>query len=133
MPSHILMLDDDRAPLELLPLILEGEDSYQVTMSPTLLEDLAEVERFHPDLILLDCTFGGRERGWDYRQQLKRHRGTMEIPVILCTAAIQGLEPQETILRQKEIPILFKPFDIDELLNLVKQHLADTSSSTDQV
>ena len=34
------------------------------------------------------------------------------------------MREQEEILRQKNIPILYKPFDLNELLGLVRQMLA---------
>ena len=48
---------------------------------------------------------------------------TKDIPVILCTAALSEMREQEETLRQKKIPVLYKPFDMDELLKLVHQIL----------
>jgi DNA-binding response OmpR family regulator len=78
--------------------------------------------------LLLGFKFARRDLGWDYLQKLKRHRGTMAIPVILCTAALNDVREQESVLLQKGIPILYKPFHIDELLALVQQQVAHVSS-----
>lgn len=130
MTAHILILDDDLSTLEMLQLVLETEGDYRVTIARTLTEDLPEIERLHPDLILLDLKFGGRELGWDYLQKLRLFRATSKIPIILCTAALKDVREQEPVLLQKGIPVLYKPFDIDELLTLVKQRLASLSAVT---
>ena len=53
----------------------------------------------------------------------------MLIPVILCTAALGDVREQESGLQDKGIPILYKPFDIDELLTIVKRYLPCSSSA----
>ncbi|HET8841350.1 MAG TPA: response regulator [Ktedonobacteraceae bacterium] len=96
MSSHILIIDDDLPTLEMMRSVLEIEGRYQVTVAQVLFEDLSEIERLQPDLILLDLTFGGRRLGWDFFQQLRRSRTTMRIPVIICTAAFNEARKQET-------------------------------------
>jgi len=127
MAEHILILDDDFSTLEMLRMALEGEGLYQVTTADTLFEDIGEIERLHPDLILLDFKFGGRELGWNYLQKLKLHPATTTIPVILVTAAREDMREQEKMLLQQDIPVLYKPFDLAELLALVEQQLAHGS------
>ena len=127
MPAHIVILDDDLSTLEMLSLALEAEGHYCVTTAPTPFEDLADIERLAPDLIVLDFKFGGRELGWQYLQKLKLHRTTMSIPVILCTAALRDAQEQEPILKQKGIPVLYKPFNLNELLALVREQLTHSS------
>jgi DNA-binding response OmpR family regulator len=85
-------------------------------------EQVAEVERLQPNLILLDVVFQERQAGWNFLQKLKRH----EIPVVICTTAQFEVQEQETTLAQKGIPVLDKPFDLDALLHVVKQTLAST-------
>lgn len=128
MSAHILIIDDDLSTLEMLDLALEAEGGYRVTTSEAIFQDLAEVERLHPDLILLDFKFGGRELGWNFLQQLKLRRATAFIPVILCTAALNDVQEQEPVLLQKGVPILYKPFSLDKLLALIQQRLASPSS-----
>ncbi|GHO48940.1 hypothetical protein [Ktedonospora formicarum] len=74
-----------------------------VTLSQILFEDLKEVEHLQPDLILLDLPIGKRQTEWDFLQKLKLHRPTMHIPLILCTAALNEVQEQETVLMQKGI------------------------------
>jgi CheY-like chemotaxis protein len=79
------------------------------------------VERLQPDLILLDFIMQGRQSAWTFLQKLKLYRPTKDIPLVLCTAALSDVKEQEPILAQKGIPILYKPFDMDELLHIVEE------------
>jgi CheY-like chemotaxis protein len=51
------------------------------------------------------------------------YRPTADIPVILCTAAIKMVREQEEIFKQKGIPVVYKPFDVDELLEVVQSSI----------
>lgn len=125
--AHILVVDDDPSILDMIQLLLEQE-GYRVTTSPVVLEDLADVEHLQPDLIILDFKMGERESGWTFLQKLKLHRPTKDIPLFLCTAALSDVREQEPILTQKGIPVVYKPFDVDELLAAVEQLLGSGSS-----
>ena len=52
-------------------------------------------------------------------QKLQLDRTTAGIPLIICSAARQELRDMEGYLASKDIDVLYKPFDIDELLNMV--------------
>ncbi len=127
MKPHILIIDDDPSILEMMRLVLEGEGNYRVTTVEIVFEDAADVERLEPQLILFDFLMQGRQMGWTLLQNLKLYRPTKNIPLVLCTAALSDVLEQEPILAQKGIPLLSKPFDVDELLHIVKQVLSSSS------
>ena len=122
MSAHILVIDDDQSILELFRLILEPE-GYQVTLSKSAFEDVQEVDQLRPDLIIMDFKLGRHEDGFLLLQKIKMYRPTKDIPIILCTAAVDIVVEQENVLREKGIPILYKPFDVDELLRVTERML----------
>ncbi len=128
MPSRILVIDDNQTLLELYGVLLEDE-GYGVTLSMTAYEQLADVEALHPDLIILDIKLGYQDDGLLLLQKLRLYRPTKDIPVIICTAAIEMMREQEETFRQKHIPIIYKPFDLDGLLQAVRQLLPLLSTS----
>jgi len=132
MPAHILILDDNSAILEMMRLVLEEWGGYHVTVASTLFEEIADVGILRPDLILLDLVFSKRQAGWDFLQQLQHHPHTRQIPVILCTAALSKTQEAEATHWQKDIHLLSKPFHINELLRLVKEHLEAPIPKEDQ-
>lgn len=122
MPSHILIIDDDTSVLEMMRYAIEGE-GYQVTTSLITFEDVKEVERLQPDLIILDLKLRGRESGWKFLQRVRLYPATSTIPVIICTAGLADAREQEDVLRTKGVPILYKPFGLEELHQCIKMCL----------
>ncbi len=122
MVSRILIMNDDQNILELFKLILEPE-GYEVHLAFLPFEHVTEVEQISPSLIILDFKFGGHAKGLLMLQQLRMYAPTMRIPILICTAALSEMRDQEETFRHKGIPILYKPFDIDELLEIVHKLL----------
>jgi DNA-binding response OmpR family regulator len=131
MEARIFVIDDTPEILDLFRLILE-EEGYQVQLSSTIPENLALFECLRTDLIILDFMLGKYREGWDFLQKLKMFRPTASIPIILCTTALQQIREQEAYLRQKRISVIFKPFDIDDLLCEVKRALTSPLSAERQ-
>jgi CheY-like chemotaxis protein len=50
---------------------------------------------------------------------------TANIPIILCTGAVREVQELEGQLKEMKIQVLLKPFDIDELLGLIRTALPD--------
>lgn len=115
---HILVINDTPELLDLFREILE-EEGYSVSLYSAAFQDLAEVKRVKPDLILLDFIIGGEASGWQFLQKLRMDRETARIPVIVCTAALDIARNLEGHLRAKGIGLVLKPFDIDDLLEAI--------------
>jgi CheY-like chemotaxis protein len=123
MPKRIMVINDNEEIQELLSLILGREAGYDVvvgTFKPHLLDD---VETLKPDLIICDYIFGQERLGWDFIQKLKLRKETANIPVIICSGAIRELREMEGYLAQMNIGVLFKPFIVEDLLNIVQKRL----------
>mgnify|MGYP001774029797 CR=1 FL=1 len=123
MSARILVVNDTQEILDLFREILTDE-GYDVFLYSYGIQDLSEVERIKPDLIILDLLIGGETVGWQMLQKLKMRRSTASIPVIVCTAAVKAAREMEGYMRAKQVGLVFKPFDIDDLLQAVRQALA---------
>ena len=123
MTARVLVINDDQAILDLYRLLLEGE-GYEALLSKIAVENVQQIEEIAPDCIILDLKLGFGRNGLTLLQQLKMYRPTADIPVILCTAAVKLVREQEDVLRKRGIPVIFKPFDIDELLETVGEAIA---------
>jgi DNA-binding NtrC family response regulator len=125
MPKSIMVINDTQEILELFREILQEEAGHEVhlySFEPQMLDHVKEIK---PDLIISDHVFGEEKVGWQFIQRLKMDRDTANIPVIVCSGAIKELKDMEGYLTQKNIGVLYKPFDIDELLNIVEQKLRE--------
>ena len=122
MSSLILVIDDDKPLLDLYSMVLEDE-GYRASLSMNEYGQLADIETLQPDLIILDIKLGHQYDGFLLLQKLRLYRPTKDIPIIVCTAATEAIREQEETFRQKHIPVIYKPFDLDELLQVIRQSL----------
>lgn len=129
--THIMVINDTQEILELFREILTDE-GYEVTLYSYAIQDMAEIERTKPDLIILDYIFGDEKVGWQTLQKLKMRPSTASIPVVVCTAALQAVKELEGHLAVKGVTVVVKPFNIDELLEAVRTALHHRSSPRDK-
>jgi DNA-binding response OmpR family regulator len=122
MGERILVINDTQEILELFRDIL-GDEGYEVILYSYAIQDLNEIERIQPDLIILDYIFGEERTGWQMLQKLKMRRSTASIPVVVCTAAVREARETEGFLTSKGVTLVLKPFDIDDLLQMVRKSL----------
>lgn len=126
---HILVVNDTQEILDLFRDILE-EEGYRVSVSTFTFRDLDEIIDLRPDLIILDFMIGGEDYGWQLLQKTKMHRATANIPIIVCTAAVQLVRQLEGHLKEKSVGIVIKPFDIDDLLREIDAAWASVPASS---
>ncbi|HEX6818555.1 MAG TPA: response regulator [Ktedonobacterales bacterium] len=124
MAIRVLVVNDTQEILDIFRDILQDE-GYEVVLYSYTIEEMAEVERIAPDLIILDYVFGYEKAGWQMLQKLKMTRATENTPIIVCTAATREVRDIQGYLQAHGIRLLPKPFDIDELLITVKLALQD--------
>jgi len=122
-----MVVNDTQDILDLFRDLLE-EEGYRVSLYSFAFQDLAEVKQRKPDLVILDFIIGGEAQGWQLLQKMRMDRETMSIPIIVCTAAIALIRELEGRLRDKNVGIILKPFDIDDLLREVSRALAEAAT-----
>ncbi len=125
-PVHILVVNDTQEILELFVQILHEEAGYEVTITSYQPQMVDYVKEIKPDLIVSDHVFGEEKVGWQFLQRLKMDRDTLDIPVIVCSGALRELKEIEGYLNSKNVGVLYKPFDVDELLLLVARKLEES-------
>ncbi len=113
----VLIVDDDHDIGEILKAAIVEQTNYRVVWIAESDLALEAAPHLQPSAILLDYmmpTIDGLQL-FDYLQKLEHIRG---VPVVLITA--RASLPFEE-LRARGIYILHKPFDLDELLDLLAQ------------
>jgi DNA-binding response OmpR family regulator len=120
--TRILAINDTQELLEMFRMLLEME-GYDVVLSGMPILKVSEVEQIRPDLIILDLIFGDQKTGWQMLQMLKMQRSTAGIPVIVCTAALREVQEQEGYLVSQGVRVIYKPFDIDDLITMIERAL----------
>jgi DNA-binding response OmpR family regulator len=116
---HIHILNDDEDLLALYQEVLAPE-GFQVTIAKLPFAHPQEIEQLKPSVVILDLKFGHQLEGWKLLQMLRMYTPTAGIPIIICTAAVREAREQEDFLQSRGITVVYKPFELDELLAAVR-------------
>lgn len=123
--KHVLVVNDTEEIIELFREILEGM-GHRVTATSYAPDDLAEIQKVEPDLVILDLVMGGEKLGWQLAQKMRMSRDTEDIPIVICTAATEDVREQEGWLTASAIKVVLKPFSVDDLELAVTKALTMT-------
>ena len=119
---HILVVNHAAEILELIRELLE-EEGFRVTTGPRAGQDLDSISTLQPDLIVIDYMWPQSDNEWTLLNMLRIDRRTRHIPVIVCTAAVRQVRDMQEHLDSLGIRVVFKPFDIDDLIAEVRDAL----------
>jgi CheY-like chemotaxis protein len=121
--TRILVIEDNFDIATLLRSVLSSHD-YHVDLADDLSALHASREHL-PDLILTDLLMP-RMGGDEAVRRLRASPETRDIPVVLMSAS------HDLVQRAAELGVagyLSKPFDLDDLLNVVRRALATTAAA----
>lgn len=116
MKKRVLIIENDEDIRGIVSYILEDEGFQVVAANPWPAEQLAGLKA---DLILLD-EWVNQKAGHELCVELKKMHHTMHIPVILLSTSPKIKEIAENCNADGFIR---KPFDLDDLVDEVKNHL----------
>ena len=119
--KKILIVDDRPEVVELVRVILEGED-YEIVDASNGKEALKKARLEKPDLVLLDVVMPKMD-GFEVCRKLKKDPQTKEIPIIMLTAKAQEVN-QEKGREVGARDYLTKPFSPSALLTKIEEILA---------
>jgi CheY-like chemotaxis protein len=122
--TRIVVINDDTTFLRLMHDLLGHEEGYEVETRFEWKDAYESVRDLLPDAVILDLRVGGEDTGWQILELLRLDPVTRPIPVIVCSADQQQLSVREERLRAYDVRTLAKPFDLDDLLTLVREVLA---------
>jgi DNA-binding response OmpR family regulator len=125
--QNILVVEDNENTRRLLETILRNS-GYEVTLAPDAEEGLRILEDATVDLVLLDLFLPGADG-----VQFLRSRAEMEPerqPPVIVVSATEDMDTLRPQLRELGAKLaLRKPFDVQELLDGVKQHATKRRAS----
>ncbi|QQS44704.1 response regulator [Candidatus Roizmanbacteria bacterium] len=113
------MCDDDEGIVDVAGIVLRdaGYDVTTVTVSEQIFSVINNVK---PDIILLDLWMPNLS-GEKIAEQLKQQKKTKDIPVIIMSAS---RKTEQTARRAGADDFICKPFDIEELEEIVRKYTA---------
>ena len=122
MCRRILVIDDNEEILTLFHDLLSVEE-YDVVLSDFIAPN--EIAALQPQLIILDYFYGHEPVGGRMLEQLKLQAATKHIPIIICTTASTARAEKDPAFMAEGVHVVFKPFDVTELLHKVEQSFPD--------
>jgi DNA-binding response OmpR family regulator len=118
MKKKVLVAEDDKAIIDVLRIILENE-GYEVFTADQGVTIHSTIKEHNPDMVLLDIWLYG-EDGGEIARSIKTKHETKDIPVILMSA---NNETEKITKESGADDFLLKPFNIDELLGIVRKYI----------
>ena len=118
-PPHILVVNDSPGILSLQREIFE-EEGFRVTTLITSETHLDEIIYLAQDLVILNYS---TEAESHLLQHLTDGAPFDHIPVVLCTGAVRQIEAIRPHLDAIGVGIVYKPFEIEHLLDVVREKL----------
>ena len=118
--QRILVVDDDPSVVSVLREYLI-QHNYDVIEAGTGKDALLSVDKYHPDLILLDIGIP-EINGLDVCRTLKQDENTQTIPIMIITVHSSRTEKIEGLSAGAD-DFISKPIDLDEMLPRIKAHI----------
>jgi CheY-like chemotaxis protein len=121
MTNSILVVEDNDDLQVLFRLVLESE-GYQVAIANNGQDAIKLLEETQPKLVLMDIMMPGTS-GIEVSRSIKQQQTYETLPILLVSA-VDRLKDQQLNYSQAN-GVLYKPFNLDDLLNKVEELTSD--------
>jgi CheY-like chemotaxis protein len=121
MERTVLIIEDEKLIIVSTQMVLEAA-GFRVESATNGEDGIAKAKGLAPDLVLLDIMMPGID-GWETLTRLKRDPATANIPVVIFTAREHARGHQKSS-EMGAADYFRKPFEPDELIELVEKHVA---------
>jgi DNA-binding response OmpR family regulator len=118
--KKILLVDDEGDLINYIAMVLQ-EEGFDVSTRMSAEEALGKISTDTPDLVISDVRMQNMN-GFEMLERMRTMKGADKIPVIFLTAMDDRLS-QQRATRLGATAYISKPFDLDDLVGLVKKVL----------
>lgn len=115
-----MLVDDEKDLRELLNLVMQNE-GFETVMAENGTDLLKKIDKFQPDLIVLDIIMPGPTTK-EILEKLKKKKCNPKT-IILTVVRFSDEEKKELFKIGNVVDYINKPFDMDDLINSVKKHV----------
>jgi CheY-like chemotaxis protein len=119
--ARILLVDDDPMITELVVDML-GMEGYDVDTATNGIEALQKLERQRYDLIITDLHMPKLDGSGFYRELAQRKLHSLKRIIFLTGTT--GASDEHRFVQESGVPVLLKPFNVSELIELVRRLLS---------
>jgi len=126
MTKRILVIDDDPDISETTSLMLRSE-GHEVEIEMDEKHAMTHIDRFHPDLVVLDVMFpGDPTAGFSLARSIREKHATLPIVMVSSVNAHGGVKFSDKDIDPEWLPIskfIEKPVKRPQLVSAVKQFI----------
>jgi CheY-like chemotaxis protein len=126
MSAKILLVDDSNTSLLMLEMLFKQHTEHSVILARNGAEAVARAISDHPDMILMDVVMPKMD-GFEACRQIREQESLQGVPIILVTSRGEPCNV-ESGFESGCNDYLTKPINAGELIELVNEYLAESSS-----
>jgi CheY-like chemotaxis protein len=119
----ILAVENDHGVADLLQSLLNDVDGWGATVAHDAAAARSTFQQVRIDVLILDVELPGIS-GLELLKLLRQEEGWQDQPVIVVSANARRPDVREAIRKGWVTEALMKPFDIDQLVNVIKEATA---------
>ena len=125
MNEKILIVEDEKKISHLLSINFMGEN-YIVETAFSGEEALKKIDKFNPDLVLLDVMLPNMS-GWDVCRKIKQNQKHSKTLVIILTASSQKSDIEKAVMAGAD-GFYIKPFEIEVITKEIAEMFRERES-----
>jgi CheY-like chemotaxis protein len=131
MQPVIVVVDNDEPFRDLLVDLLSDE-GYRVVTAITSADALETIRQERPALVILDLRMEAPDSGIQIIRAVRGNPLTATLPLLICSADVTGIASHAPFLQEQHVSSLNKPFDLSQLLGLIRQLISPFGASDAQ-
>lgn len=116
---RIAVVEDEPSLREMMTFLL-GDEGFAVIAWPSGAGAYAMILRERPDVLLLDLRLEESRTGMAVLNEIRNDPRTRDTAVIICSGDVHFLHEHGAMLRAWGCGVIEKPFDIGELLRMIR-------------
>jgi DNA-binding NtrC family response regulator len=120
----VVIADDDNAVRELIAQIVEDEGHTAVPLKDRH-GVVATLSARNAAALVIELRWASLLTGLEVLKDVAAVDGLRSLPVLVCSGASDTLQEQEAWLREHGYDTLAKPFDLDDLLRWIHDHVGE--------
>ncbi|MFH1654869.1 MAG: ATP-binding protein [Pseudomonadota bacterium] len=118
LKKTIMIVDDEPQERSIVRELLQASGYSNFIEAGDGLTALEKIKTTIPDLLILDMKMRGMN-GYELIGMLKENTETKDIPVLIMSGYKVEIDKLEEYVKKKTIPMVGKPFDLDQLRKLI--------------
>jgi DNA-binding response OmpR family regulator len=124
----VLVVNDDNDLLDIYQELVVSMGHEPVTR-PTITSGPAVIREIGADALIVDLQSPAEgEMGLRIIEEVRSHPDTSDIPIILCSGAPEAVEVHSSQLEAWRVPVVIKPFALEELETHLRSALSPAES-----